>query len=384
VSRATSADAITGRVVRALQLEPISFCNLKCPSCPVTQFHIDPAYRDDRASILPLEVMLNCVDQLPDLEKILFYNFGEPFLHKHATDFMRQVRVSRPDVILHTSTNGLVLTDGIIDAIASEVLADRIVFSIDGAYEQSYRKYRLNGSLKKALSNMSALVAACERFGSKKRIEVFWQYILFEWNDSDDELSHARQVAKEIGVPLKWVLTHTAGASQRFTDGSRLAAQLCGEDPYSALTCDSRMLHLWNNGGIAVGRYLAKLSLDRGVLTGPAGSRVTALLRIENLSSSAWSRDSRHVFRIGLLLRSNRGRVLDELPGIPLLETIPPGGRETVLIDLRLPLSPGDYQLFVDIVEDGVCWFSERSSPPLVCNLRSEGAPGTESETTRV
>jgi Iron-sulfur cluster-binding domain len=55
VSRATSADRTTGRVVKMLQLEPISFCNLKCPACPVTQFRTDPGHRDDRASILPLK-----------------------------------------------------------------------------------------------------------------------------------------------------------------------------------------------------------------------------------------------------------------------------------------------------------------------------------------
>jgi len=303
VSRATSADKTTSRVVRILQLEPISYCNLKCPACPATQFRIDPGYRDDRASMLPLEVMLDAVDQLSDLEKILFYNFGEPFLHKQAIAFLRQVRRRRPAVILHTSTNGLVLTQSMIDAIASEVLVDRIIFSIDGAYQESYRKYRVNGSLNKALSNMSALVGACERIGSRKRVEIIWQYILFEWNDSDDELSRARQLASESGVPLKWVFTHTAGASKRFTDGSELAAHLLGTgDPYSALTCDSRMLHLWKHGGVASRRYLAKLSLDRAVLVGPAGSRVAALLTVENQSSSAWSSDSEHLFRIGLLL----------------------------------------------------------------------------------
>ena len=373
VSRATSVDGTTGRVVRMLQLEPISFCNLKCPACPVTQFHIDPGFRNDRASILPLEVMLDVVNQLPDLEKILFYNFGEPFLHKHAIAFLRQVRGRRSDLVLHTSTNGLVLTDGMIDAIASEILADRIVFSIDGAREESYRKYRVNGSLNKALSKMSALVDACERFGSRKRIDIVWQYILFEWNDSDDELSHARQVANEIGVPLKWVFTHTLGASKRFTDGSELAAQLFHTgDPYSALTCDSRMLHLWKHGGVAGGRYLAKLSLDREVLAGPAGTRAAALLTVENQSSLPWSPDSGQLFRIGLLLRSEKGRVLEELPGIPLpAESISPGGKGTVLLDLVLPPYPGDYQLFIDIVEEGVCWFSERSSPPLVCKMRA-------------
>ncbi len=104
-------------------------------------------------------------------------------------------------------------------------------------------------------------------------------------------------------MPLKWVFTHTAGASKRFTDGSELAAQLLATGaPYSALTCDSRMLHLWKHGGVASRRYLAKLSLDRAVLVGPAGSRVAALLTVENQSSSAWSSDSEHLFRIGLLL----------------------------------------------------------------------------------
>jgi molybdenum cofactor biosynthesis enzyme MoaA len=380
VSRATSADGTTGRVVRMLQLEPISFCNLRCPACPVTQFHIDPGYRDDRASILPLEVMLDVVDQLPELEKILFYNFGEPFLHKHAIAFLRQVRSRRPDVILHTSTNGLMLRDGAIDAIASEVLADRILFSIDGAYDESYRKYRVNGSLDQALSKMSGLVAACERFGTRNRVDIIWQYILFEWNDSDEELARARRLASKLGVPLKWVFTHTTGASKRFTDGSELAAQLFSKgDPYSALTCDSRMLHLWKHRGVAAGRYLAQLSLDREVLAGPAGTRVAAMLTVENLSSSAWSPDSGHLFRIGLLLRSDNGRVLEELPGVPLpLETIPPGGKENVLVDLRLPASPGTYQLFIDVVEDGVCWFSERSSAPLVCNLRVEEGSGNQ------
>ncbi len=74
ISRATAVDGATGRAVRMLQLEPISYCNLRCPACPVVHFDIDSAYAEDRANILPLETMLEVVDQLPDLEKILFYN----------------------------------------------------------------------------------------------------------------------------------------------------------------------------------------------------------------------------------------------------------------------------------------------------------------------
>jgi pyruvate-formate lyase-activating enzyme len=374
VSRATSADGTTGRVIKMLQLEPISFCNLKCPACPVTHFRTDPGHRDDRASILPLEVMLDVVEQLPDLEKILFYNFGEPFLHKQALSFLRQVRRRRPDVMIHTSTNGLVMTDDMIEAIASEKLVNRIVFSIDGAREQGYRRYRVNGSLAGALSKIATLAAACKRLRTRKYVEIIWQYILFEWNDSDEELSQACQLAAALGVPLKWVFTHTAGASKRFTDGSEAAARLISNgDPYAALTCDSRMFHLWEHGGVSADRYLARLSINPEALMGSAGVRVVALLTVENLSSSDWDANSGHSFRIGLQLRSDNGRMLEELPGIPLPpESVRAGGKGTALVEVRLPSTVGDYQLFIDVVEDGVCWFSERSSPALICKLRVE------------
>jgi organic radical activating enzyme len=280
-SRATPRDGLTGRVVRKLQLEPTSYCNLKCPSCPVTHFHTDPGFRDDRANILPLDVMLSVVEQLPDLESILFYDYGEPFLHKDAIPFLQMVRRQRPDILLHTNTNGLALNAKKIEALAAEPLIDLIIFSIDGARQESYGRYRVNGNLQWALANMEALVRACERAGTAKRVEIIWQYILFEWNDSDAELAEARRRAAEIGVPLKWVITHTEGASKRYTAGSEAAAQLYagegagrfygGEDSYNALNAEMRVQELRRSGGVAAGRYLAQLTLDPRELRGPPG-----------------------------------------------------------------------------------------------------------------
>jgi hypothetical protein len=48
----------------------------------------------------------------------------------------------------------------------------------------------------------------------------------------------------------------------------------------------------------------------------------------------------------------------------------PPGGKETVLLDVMLPEAPGLYELFVDVVEEDVCFFSDRGSPPLVCEVQ--------------
>ncbi len=158
VSRPEPGDRPDGRRVRTLQLEPISHCNLACPECPVTHFDDDPAYRPDRAATLPLETMLDVVDQLPDLEKILFYNFGEPFLHPRRDRLpARGARAAAAGRQLHTSTNGLALTRDRIEAIAAEALLDRIVFSIDGARDESYRRYRVGGRFDRAFASLEAL-----------------------------------------------------------------------------------------------------------------------------------------------------------------------------------------------------------------------------------
>ena len=381
ISRATPRDGQTGRVVRKLQLEPTSYCNLKCPACPATHFHTHPGFRDDRANILPLDVMLNVVDQLPDLERILFYDYGEPFLHKDAIPFLQTVRRQRPDVLLHTSTNGLALNPKKIEALAAEPLIDLIVFSIDGAWEESYRRYRVNGNLQRALANMEALVRACERAGTADRVQIIWQYILFEWNDSDEELVEARRRAAEIGVPLKWVITHTEGASKRYTAGSDAVARLYageaagrlygGADPFNALNAEMREEQLRQHERIAAGRYLARLTLDRDALSGSAGSRIAFLLTVENLSVAPWDAEGGRRYSIGVRLRSHTGRVLRELHGMPVPPAVsPPGGKETVLLDVVLPDSRGVYELFVDVVEEGVCWFSDWGSPPLVCEIQ--------------
>jgi hypothetical protein len=46
-----------------------------------------------------------------------------------------------------------------------------------------------------------------------------------------------------------------------------------------------------------------------------------------------------------------------------------------VLLDVVLPETIGCYELFLDVVENGVCWFSDRSSPPLVCEVEVTAGP---------
>ena len=366
VSSPESGDRPDGRSVRMLQLEPISHCNLACPACPVTQFDADPSYRDDRAATLPLATMLEVVDQLPALEKILFYNFGEPFLHPQAIDFLRTVRARRPEITLHTSTNGLAFTPAKIEAIAAEALLDRVVFSIDGATEESYRRYRVGGELSRVLANLELLADAARRHGTRDRIDIVWQYILFEWNDSPDELAAARARAEEIGVPLRFILTHTTGASRRLVAGApELREQLGVEDPWSASTCDLRAEGLEAAGGPAAGRFAAALTPACDRIETHPGGRFALELSVANRSRQEWSADREDQFRIGVQLRPASGPGRRDLQSVPVPAVARRvGGSADLLIDGWAPAEPGSYELFLDVVEEGVTWFHERGSAP--------------------
>jgi hypothetical protein len=61
---------------------------------------------------------------------------------------------------------------------------------------------------------MNVVLEERKRCGS--RLSVIWKYILFEWNDSDEEIRHAAFLAQKMEVILEFVLTHSPGRSRRF------------------------------------------------------------------------------------------------------------------------------------------------------------------------
>jgi hypothetical protein len=91
---------------------------------------------------------------------------------------------------------------------------DLLRLSVDGAYEESYVKYRVGGRLEAPLALMRAIRDGRREIVSRLRVE--WKYILFEWNDSDEEIREAARLAEELEVDLRFCLTHTPGRSARF------------------------------------------------------------------------------------------------------------------------------------------------------------------------
>ena len=103
------------------------------------------------------------------------------------------------------------VTAAVEEAIVSEGLLDWIIFSIDGCDEESYRRYRIGGTFETAFETF---VRFHER-AAGTRVQVVWQYVVFGWNDSDEQLQRAIRMATDRGMRLQFDFAHTWGHSRR-------------------------------------------------------------------------------------------------------------------------------------------------------------------------
>jgi quercetin dioxygenase-like cupin family protein len=79
-----------------------------------------------------------------------------------------------------------------------------ITCSIDGATEETYQKYRVNGSLAKVLGNIRKLNSIKERYESALPA-LRWQFIVFGHNEH--EIDRARELAEELGMDFSLKLS---------------------------------------------------------------------------------------------------------------------------------------------------------------------------------
>src|SRR6266851_2765650 len=201
-------------------IECTAACNISCTeACCAPETGIT---RTRQAGMLDFELFRRVIDEVgPSLGRIDFFNYGEAFLHKRAIEMCEYIKTHFPSIYLYTSTNGLAFSEAQARRLAHSGI-DEVTFSIDGATEDSYAKYRQRGKLGVALENLRAMADEKRRSGRDLPF-LNWRYILFVWNDSDAEMNLARTLAGDIGVDrLCWEITdHPENAySRRFTAGA--------------------------------------------------------------------------------------------------------------------------------------------------------------------
>ena len=313
--------------------------------------------------MLDFDLFRRVVDEVgASLVRIDFFNYGEAFLHKRAVEMCEYIKTRFPGIYLYTSTNGLALTEEQARRLVHSGI-DEVTFSIDGATPESYVKYRQRGRFDLAIATLGAMADEKQRARSDVPF-LNWRYILFKWNDSDAEMALARQLAQRIGVDrLCWELTdHPEDSySRRFIPGSPDLETIRQE--------------IWddNNLGNAIAGATPRARIDvrtlvPGVpLLARAGRPLRVRTRVHNLSTRAFPAQAtygRRLVRLGAQLCDRGGAQIDrDFARAWLPQTVAPGGRADVAIEILAPQRPGRYALKFDLVSEGIDWFERCGSP---------------------
>jgi len=367
VVRPTDAGPLPSR----LYIECTAACNISCTeACCAPETGIT---RTRKAGMLDFDLFRRVVDEAgPSLVRIDFFNYGEAFLHKRAVEMCEYIKASFPHIYLYTSTNGLALSEERARRLVHSGI-DEVTFSIDGATEGSYVKYRQRGRFDLAIATLRAMADEKRRAGRDLPF-LNWRYILFKWNDSEAEMDLARRLAAEIGVDrLCWELTdHPEDAySRRLVPGSPALQSILHE--------------VWDMSGLgnaipgATPRARIEVvpkvpGLGGLPVRARAGTPVQVRTRVHNLSMRPFPAQAtygRRLVRLGAQLCDASGALIDrDFARAWLPKTVDPGEGTDVTIEIPAPQQPGRYLLKFDLVSEGIDWFercgSETTMKPLV------------------
>jgi radical SAM protein with 4Fe4S-binding SPASM domain len=174
----------------SISFEPTTSCNLRCPECPSgLRAFTRPT------GMLEKDFFSQTIDEIhKDLLYLIFYFQGEPYLNTSFLDMVKYA--SDKGIYTATSTNAHYLNDEAARKTVESGL-DRLIISIDGTTQETYKQYRVGGNLEKVIEGAKNIVKWKKELNRKTPF-VFFQFLVVKHNEH--QIEEIQQLAKEIGV----------------------------------------------------------------------------------------------------------------------------------------------------------------------------------------
>ncbi len=187
VSRLIRKPIVWGMPI-SYSVEPTNHCNLKCPECPSGLGALTRPL-----GMLSVDDFKIIIDQIKDTGfYVQLYFQGEPYINKNLPEMIKYAQ-SR-NIYISISTNGHYVNEKTVNNIV-ENAPDKLIFSMDGLDEESYRNYRVGGSFKKADDGLRMLIKKRNELGKQKPFVEF-QFIVMKQNEHllDDVIKYGNDV----------------------------------------------------------------------------------------------------------------------------------------------------------------------------------------------
>ncbi len=115
-----------------LDIEPNNNCNFRCPHCQVNYWDKEEVYLDETTFV-------QILNQLPNLIRVKLQGMGEPLLNKQFIPMLKIGEARGITMLFHS--NGSMCHQKIAKQLA-QLSNTTIIFSIDGATEETFEKIR--------------------------------------------------------------------------------------------------------------------------------------------------------------------------------------------------------------------------------------------------
>lgn len=183
-------------IYKRVRLDATPICQLKCPSCSTgTGENVASLGR----GTLSAENFSHFLSLNPDLKNVELSNYGEAFLNP---DLGKIFKIAYEKGVSVTAKNGINLNtcrkDILEDAVKYKVKYLNV--SIDGASQDTYPIYRVNGRFDKVIEHIKIINKYKELYSSDLP-ELSWQFVVFGHNEH--ELPLAKKMAESLGMVFK-------------------------------------------------------------------------------------------------------------------------------------------------------------------------------------
>ena len=174
----------------SISFEPTTSCNLRCPECPSGLRAFSRP-----TGMLEKNFFFKTIDEIhKELLYLIFYFQGEPYLNPDFLDMVKYA--SEKGIYTATSTNAHYLNDAAAKRTVESGL-DRLIISIDGTTQDTYKQYRVGGNIEKVITGAKNIVKWKKELNSKTPF-VFFQFLVVKHNEH--QIEDIKKLAKEIGV----------------------------------------------------------------------------------------------------------------------------------------------------------------------------------------
>lgn len=180
----------------AVIVETTNYCNLKCTCCGQSTMTRKKGFM---SLSLYKKMIAEIAEENPNIDLWMIF-YGEPLVIKYKIVYLIDYAKKKGLQNVFMNTNGILLDEEISEALIDSGL-DKVVFSLDAYYEETYKKIRNNDNFEKVKQNILKFIELKEKLKSDIKIEL--QLIEIPKVHKEDEIELFENYWKKRGVITK-------------------------------------------------------------------------------------------------------------------------------------------------------------------------------------